>query len=100
MKMKTTISKSRLINRNINFIKVVLQEVPAASCHPFKDSCQVIEPADAHKWSIFIFDDAVCDKEDKIKECFSCATLKHRHSLLCSMYSKIIEKMIRDNCMY
>lgn len=58
----------------------------------------MIDPADARGWSIFIFDDVVCHKQDELEEYFSMSRDKSiEAAYLCQYYSKIPTQLIRDN---
>ena len=76
----------------------VLNKVKGMKYFPFKENEEVLDPTEARKNSVFIFDDVACDKQDKIRQFFSMG----RHSsvdcfYLCQSYTRIGKHLIRDN---
>lgn len=66
--------------------------------YPFEDNVEVVQPAQAKRNSIFIFDDVACDKQDNMRCYFSMG----RHNdidcfYLCQSYTRIPKHLIRDN---
>lgn len=90
-------SKS-LYQSKYQFLKAVLEKAPQIRYFPFKDSDEIIDPADVNENSIFIFDDVVCDKQNKIREYFSMGRHRSVDSFyLCQTYARIPKHLIRDN---
>lgn len=93
-----TYSKT-LYQPKYQLLQEVLKQVEGISYFPFRDNDEVIDPADARPFSVFIFDDIVCNKQDKIREYFSmCRHKSIDAAYLCQTYSKIPKQLIRDNC--
>lgn len=66
---------------------------------PFDENESILNPVDAKKNSIMIFDDIACEKHDNIRNYFSMG--RHRNIdtfYLGQSYSRIPKQLIRDNC--
>jgi len=64
----------------------------------FSDNDEVLDPSSAKPYSVFIFDDVACEKQDKIRNYFCMG----RHNAIDSFYlsqtySKIPKQLVRDN---
>lgn len=91
-------SKS-LYQPKYQLLQDVIKHVKGVSYFPFRDNDEVIDPNDATEYSIFIFDDVACDKQNKIREYFSmCRHKSIDAAYLCQTYTKIGKQLIRDNC--
>lgn len=91
-------SKS-LYQPKYQLLENVLKKVKMVGYFPYKHNDDIIDPADAYKNSIFIFDDVTCDKQNKIREYYSMGRHKGIDAVyLCQTYSKIPKQLIRDNC--
>lgn len=80
------------------FLKSIIQNTPEVSLHLFDDCKEILEPNAVKENSIFIFDDIVCDKQEKMKEYFC----RGRHKgvdvfYLSQTYSRIPKQLVRDN---
>lgn len=65
---------------------------------PYKENDEIISPSDAHRNSIFIFDDVACYSQEKIREYFSMGRHNNIDSFyLCQTYTRIPKHLIRDN---
>lgn len=90
---------SKFLNQpKYQFLKSVLERVKEIGYYPFTDNESICDPREAKRNSIFIFDDVVCDKQNRIREYFCMG----RHNnidcfYLCQTYSKIPKQLIRDN---
>lgn len=66
--------------------------------HPFSDNEAVMEPEKAKPFSVMIFDDVACEKQDNMRAYFSMGRHNKIDSFyLCQTYSRIPKQMIRDN---
>ena len=79
-------------------LKHVVQKIKGMKYHSYRENEDVLDPAEADKNSVFIFDDVACEKQDKIRLYFSMG----RHSstdcfYLCQSYTRIPKHLIRDN---
>lgn len=79
-------------------LEKILQSVKGIGYYPFEENVEILEPSNAKKNSIFIFDDVVCQKQNNIRAYFSMG----RHSCvdsfyLCQTYSCIPKQLVRDN---
>lgn len=76
----------------------VLQTVPEIGYHTFTNSEDVMNPNDATPNSVMVFDDVVCDSQNKMRAYFS---MGRHHSIDCfylaQTYSKIPKQLLRDN---
>lgn len=91
-------SKS-LYQPKYKLLEDVLKNVKGVNYFPYTDSEVIIDPSEAKINSVFIFDDVVCDKQDKIRAYFCMG----RHKLidcfyLCQTYTRIPKHLVRDNC--
>jgi hypothetical protein len=64
----------------------------------YSDNDDVLDPSEARPYSVFIFDDVACEKQDKIRNYFCMG----RHNAIDSFYlsqtySKIPKQLVRDN---
>lgn len=90
-------SKS-LHQEKYRFLEEVLKRVPGVKFYGYSDNDTVIDPQVAKPDSVFIFDDVVCEKQDKIRNYFCMG----RHNAIDSFYlsqtySKIPKQLVRDN---
>lgn len=91
-------SKS-LYQPKYELLKKVLSKVKGIEYFPYKDNDDVIPISEAKNNSLFIFDDVLCDKQDKIREYYSmCRHKDIDAAYLGQTYSKIPKQLIRDNC--
>ncbi|KAK9708056.1 Poxvirus A32 protein [Popillia japonica] len=66
--------------------------------YAYNENEEVVDPVEAEKNSVFIFDDVVCDKQDKIRLYFCMGRHKAVDSFyLCQTYSRIPKQLVRDN---
>lgn len=90
-------SKS-LYQQKYEFLKNALSKVPYIKYFPFTANDDIVNPCDAKEYSIFIFDDVACDKQDNIKQYFCMGRHKKIDSFyLCQTYTHIPKHLIRDN---
>lgn len=79
-------------------LQKILEGVPEVEYFTFNSNHEVISPSQVKPNSIVIFDDVICDKQNKIKEFFSCGRHFSLDSfLLAQTYSSISKQLIRDN---
>lgn len=79
-------------------LEKTIKSIKGMGFHTFTNSEDVIEPSQAAKNSIFIFDDIATEKQKPMRDFFS----RGRHNLLdsfylCQTYSNIDKRLIRDN---
>lgn len=90
-------SKS-LYQPKYQFLREVLRRVPEIHYYEFTDNSEILDPKDAMKNSIFIFDDVACDPQDKIRAYFSMGRHKAVDCFyLCQTYTRIPKHLLRDN---
>lgn len=90
-------SKS-LYQPKYKFLEEALNKVPMINYYPFSENDDIINPTNAKEYSIFIFDDVACDKQDNIKQYFSMGRHKKVDAFyLCQTYTRIPKHLIRDN---
>lgn len=80
-------------------LAAILKLVPRVGFFQFDSNTEVIDPNEAEPYSVFVFDDVACDKQDKIKAFFSMG--RHRDVdcfYLCQTYTAIPKHLLRDNC--
>jgi hypothetical protein len=79
-------------------LEQVMQRIPEIKYNTFSNTSDVLSPDEASYNSVFIFDDVMCDQQQKMREFFSMG----RHKLidcfyLCQSYAKVPKHLIRDN---
>jgi hypothetical protein len=80
------------------FLNNIIKKIPEIQIFNYANNEEIIDPENANINSIFIFDDIVCDKQDKIRSYFCMG----RHKLidtfyLSQTYVKVPKHLIRDN---
>lgn len=94
-------SKS-LIQPKYLFLKAVMDDLKdVVQYFSFNGNENVISPSSVKENSIVIFDDLICDRQNHIKEYFSCG--RHRMCdtfFLAQTYSAISKQLIRDNAIF
>lgn len=88
-----------LLQPKYALLREIMKPIKGVGYFEFDDNEQVIRPSEAKTNSIFIFDDIMCEKQDRIGE-FYCMG---RHGkvdcvFLAQSYAKINKHMVRDNC--
>lgn len=90
-------SKS-LYQPKYQLLEKILSLVPEVKYYQYSDNAEILEPSNALRNSIFIFDDVICERQKQIQEYFSMG--RHRcvdSFYLCQSYAKIPKHLIRDN---
>lgn len=80
------------------YLKKLLKPMKGIGFYTFDNNEEILEPSQAKRNSIFIFDDIACKKQEIIREYFSMG--RHNHIdcfYLCQTYAKIPKHLIRDN---
>lgn len=79
-------------------LQKVLEQVKGVGYYPFSENEDVIDPSEAKENSVFIFDDVVCDKQDKIRAHFSMGRHKNLDLFyLVQSFAKCEKHCLRDN---
>lgn len=79
-------------------LEKVLEDVDEVSYFKFDANSDVMEPTQAKPYSVFIFDDVSCEKQDTIRTYFAMGRHNHIDSIYIGQtYSKIPKQLIRDN---
>lgn len=87
-----------LFQPKYQFLKRVIEPIKGMGYYEFNENDEVICPSVVKPDSVFIFDDIVCDKQDKIKQYYSMGRHKNVDSFYLSQtYAKIPKHLIRDN---
>lgn len=76
----------------------IISDIPDVNFYQYSDNDEIMQPNQAKPYSVFIFDDISCEKQDTIRNYFSMG----RHNQIDSIYigqtySKIPKQLIRDN---
>lgn len=80
------------------FLKNVLDGIKGINYFPFTENDDVLDSIDARNNSVFIFDDVICGKQDKIRDFFCMGRHKQIDCFyLCQTYTKVPKHLIRDN---
>lgn len=76
----------------------ILSNIPEVSLFKYGANDEIMEPAQAEPFSIFLFDDVSCENHDKIKMYFAMGRHYHIDTIYIGQtYSKIPKQLIRDN---
>lgn len=79
-------------------LEKVMQKIPEIKYQTFSNTSQVVSPDEASYNSVFIFDDVMCDKQQRMREFFSMGRHKSIDCFyLCQTYAKADKHLIRDN---
>lgn len=90
-------SKS-LYQPKYQFLDKVMKTVPGVQYYSFNANEEVVGPEEAKENSVFIFDDVVCEKQDKIRLYFCMGRHKAVDCFyLCQTYTRIPKQLVRDN---
>lgn len=80
------------------YLLKVLGNVPDIGVHTFEKGDEVMQPSDAKENSIFIFDDVISEKQDKIASYYSMGRHRNVDAIyLAQSYAKVPKHLIRDN---
>lgn len=80
------------------YLKELLKPIKGLQYYEYTDHHDIINPSDAEKNSVFIFDDVACEKQSVMRDFFAMG----RHNLIDSFYltqtyAHIPKHLIRDN---
>lgn len=90
-------SKS-LYQPKYEYLKKILNPIKGLGFFTFSNNDSIMNPAEAKPYSVFIFDDVICEKQDSIRSYFSMGRHKNIDSFyLAQTYSKVPKQLIRDN---
>lgn len=90
-------SKS-LYQPKYQFLENILKRIKGIGFYKYSENDKVIDPSNAKKNSIFVFDDIICDKQNNVSAFFSMGRHKEVDCFyLCQSYTKIPKQLIRDN---
>jgi GTPase SAR1 family protein len=79
-------------------LEQIMNTLPEISYFTFSNTNEVIPPDEVKNNSVFIFDDVICDEQQKIKEYYSMGRHKGIDCFyLCQTYTKVPKHLIRDN---
>jgi len=79
-------------------LEKIMKGLPEISYHTFANTSEVISPDEVKENSVFIFDDVICDEQQKMKEYYSMGRHKGIDCFyLCQTYTKVPKHLIRDN---
>lgn len=90
---------SKSLNQHkYKLLEEVLSMVKQVKYLPYHESDEVVDPNQAKPNSVIIFDDVMCDKQDKMRNFFCMGRHRSIDSFyLCQTYSKVPKQLIRDN---
>lgn len=87
-----------LFQPKYDYLRNLLQPIKGLGYFEFEDGNNMIQPNDANKNSIVIFDDVVCDGQSIIRDYFCFGRHKNIDCFyLCQTYSSIPKQLVRDN---
>lgn len=90
-------SKS-LYQPKYEYLKKVLDPIKGLGFFTFNNNDDIMDPTEAKPYSIFIFDDVICEKQDAIRSYFSMGRHKNIDSFyLAQTYSRVPKQLVRDN---
>lgn len=80
------------------YLKKLLQPIKEIGYYQYDSDEDILKPSDAKPFSVFIFDDVACEKQDVIREYFSMGRHNKIDSFyLCQSYAKLPKHLLRDN---
>lgn len=80
------------------YLKKLIDPIKGINLFTFSENEKVISPAKANPYSIIIFDDVICDKQNNIRDYFCMGRHKYINCFFLSQtYSKVSKQLIRDN---
>ena len=90
-------SKS-LYQPKYQYLKKLIESIKGMGFYTFSNNEDVIQPEEAKKNSVMIFDDVACDKQNNIRAYFCMGRHRNIDSFyLCQTYTHIPKHLIRDN---
>lgn len=90
-------SKS-LYQPKYEYLRKVLAPIKGLGFYTHSDNAHIMEPSEAQRDSIFIFDDVICEKQDVIRSYFSMGRHKNIDCFyLAQTYTRVPKQLIRDN---
>lgn len=90
-------SKS-LYQPKYEYLQQVLSPIEGLGFHPYSNNGEIIQPSDAKRNSIFIFDDVICENQNIIRSYFSMGRHKDIDCFyLAQTYSRVPKQLVRDN---
>lgn len=79
-------------------LEKIISQVPEICYYKFDENEDIMEPNKANPYSVFVFDDIVCEKHDRIKSYFAMGRHNNVDSIYIGQtYSRIPKQLIRDN---
>jgi DNA polymerase III delta prime subunit len=79
-------------------LEKIMSALPEINYFTFTNTEEVVSPNEVKINSVFIFDDVICDAQQKIKEYYSMGRHKGIDCFyLCQTYTKVPKHLIRDN---
>lgn len=80
------------------YLRRTVSPITGMGFYTFSNNSDVIPPEEAKKYSVFIFDDVACDKQNNVRSYFC---MGRHHDIdsfyLCQTYTHIPKHLIRDN---
>lgn len=91
-------SKS-LYQPKYRMLEKILRSIKGIGYYSYNENADIVAPSEAKPHSVFIFDDVVSGKQEKIREYFSFARHNNLDSFfLIQSYTHAGKQLIRDNC--
>lgn len=79
-------------------LEKVMSQVPEIGYFPFRENDEVIAPEDAEPYSVMIFDDVSCERQNNVRKYFTMGRHNKIDSfLLGQTYSSFPKQLVRDN---
>jgi len=79
-------------------LEKIMASVPEINYFTYSNTSEVLSPEEANNNSVFIFDDVMCDEQQKMREFFSMGRHKSIDCFyLCQSYTREPKHLIRDN---
>lgn len=79
-------------------LEKVMAEVPEIGYFPFRENEEVIAPENAEPYSVMIFDDVSCERQNNIRKYFAMGRHNEIDSFLVGQtYSSFPKQLVRDN---
>lgn len=80
------------------YLKKILDSIKGINCYLFSSNDDVISPKEVKPYSVFLFDDILCDKQNNVQIFFSMGRHKNVDVIFISQsYAAISKRLIREN---
>ena len=80
------------------YLRKIFKSIKGLGFYVYSDAADIVKPHETKPYSVIIFDDIACDKQDVMRMFFSMGRHSKVDSIyICQSYSRIPKQLIRDN---